>query len=67
MSKRGTHNVKVCAKIFTLRTGIAVDMVRDMDKLCEKPTCIEEQPQGVMLVWRMRTAKEWGVTDEERV
>lgn len=39
---------------------IAVDMVRDMDKLCEKPTCIEEQIQGAMLVRRMRTAKEVG-------
>lgn len=45
---------------------IAVDMVRDMDKLCEKPTCIEEQIQGAMLVWRRRTAKEWGATDGER-
>ena len=46
---------------------VAVDMVRDMDKLCEKTTCIEEQTQGAMLVWRMRTARKWGVTDGERV
>lgn len=46
---------------------VAVDMVRDMDKLCEKPTCIEEQIQGAMLVWRKRTARKWGVTDGERV
>ena len=42
-------------------------MVRDMDKLCEISASIEEQIQGAMLVRRMRTAKEWGVTDEERV
>ena len=46
---------------------VAVDMVRDMAKLCEKPTCIEEQIQGATLVWRKRTAKKWGVTDGERV
>ena len=46
---------------------VAVGVARDMDKLCEKPTCIEEQIQGAVLVRRMRTAKEWGVTDEERV
>ena len=46
---------------------IAVDMVRDMDKLCEKPTCIEVQIQGAVLVWRKRTARKLGVTDGERV
>ncbi len=46
---------------------IAADMVRDMDKLCEKPTCIEEQIQGAVLVRRRRTTKEWGATDGERV
>ena len=45
---------------------VAVDMARNLDKLCEKPTCIEEQIQGAVLVRRMRTAKEWGVTDGER-
>ena len=39
---------------------IAVDMVRDMDKLCEISASIEEQIQGAMLVRRMRTAKEVG-------
>lgn len=46
---------------------VAVDMARNMDKLCEKSASIEVPIQGAMLVRRMRTAKEWGVTDEERV
>lgn len=46
---------------------VAVGLVRDMDKLCEKPTCIEELIQGAVLVWRKRTARKLGVTDGERV
>ncbi len=43
---------------------VAVDMVRDMDKLCEKPTCIEEQIQGAVLVRRVRASKEWGLQQQ---
>ena len=45
---------------------VAVDMARNLDKLCHTSASIEEQIQGAVLVRRMRTAKEWGVTDGER-
>ena len=46
---------------------IAVDMVRDMDKLCEKPTCIEEQIQGAVPYGGCGQQRKLGVTGGERV